>query len=113
MLPRSGSKTITVDGNEYQYMVTESGATENSIVPLAVIVQHRENNGARLRVIGLTTRRVPSEQSKFYMGRSVEFSVEPRHVAQLIRLAISRNWQPRLSGPTMILQVSNADLFTA
>ena len=110
MLPRSKSKRITVDGQRYQYVVAESGPVEDRVVPLAVTVQHRQN-GARLRVLGITTLRVPADQSKFYMGRTANPNIEPRHVAQLIGLAVSRGWVPTLPGPIFLLHVTNPDIY--
>jgi hypothetical protein len=109
MLPASKSNRITVDDERYQYVVTEAGATDNDVVPLAVTVQHHQN-GARLRVIGLTASRVPEDQSKFSMGRTVEPNVEPRHVVLLIRLATSRGWAPTSPGPPFILRVTKSDV---
>ncbi len=112
MLPGSKSNRITVDDERYQYVVTESGAADDGIVPLAITVQHHQN-GARLRVIGLTTRRVPEDESKFYMGRTVEPNVEPCQVALLIRLAMSRGWAPTSPGPLFALHVTKSDVFPA
>jgi|SRR5579872_811939 len=110
MLPKSKSNRITVDSQRFQYIVAESGSARDKVVPLTVNVQH-EQNGARLRVIGLATYRVPEEQSKFYMGRTVNPNVEPRHIAKLIRLALSRGWIPLSPGPTFTLEVTNSDVF--
>jgi hypothetical protein len=109
MLPRSKSKRITVDGQRYQYVVSESGPVQAGVVPLAVTVQHGQN-GARLRVLGITTLRVPADQSRFYLGRTASPNIEPRYVAQLIGLAVSRGWVPTLPGPIFLLHVTNLDI---
>lgn len=109
MLPRSKSKRITVDGQRYQYVVAECGPVHDRVVPLAVTVQH-DQNGARLRVLGISTLRVPADQSKFYMGRTASPNIEPRHVAQLIALAMSRGWVPTLPGPIFLLHVTSPDI---
>ena len=102
-----------VDSDRYQYIVNEDSTAQGTVVPLTVTVQHCAGNGARLRVVGLSTLRVPEDQSKYYMGRTVELSIGPRHVAQLIRIAISRGWTPASSGAAFILQITNADVFQA
>jgi hypothetical protein len=87
MLKRAGSKSITVDGRRYRYVVREEGGDERSQVRLVVIVQDDEENAAHLRVTGLMVRRLPEMQSKRHLGREVNPCVEPRHVAGLIRRA--------------------------
>jgi hypothetical protein len=110
MLPNSKSNRLTVDKQRYRYIVAESAAVTDNTVPLTITIQN-QNNGARLRVIGLTTFRVPKEQSKWYEGRTVGQPVVPQHVAELIRIAISRGWVPALPGPTFVLQIANSEVF--
>ena len=113
MLPSSGSRRITVDKSRYRYVVSESGTGHDGVVTLAVTVQLPAENGAYLRVLGLTARRVPEELSKFYSGRTLDRDVQSRHVARLIRLGLASGWDPRSPGPAVILQVSNSDVFAA
>lgn len=105
MLPGSKSKQVAVDHDRFRYVVSESGASENGAVPLVVTVQHGTENGVRLRVVGLTTQRVPEKDSKFYRGRTVDPAVRPRDVVELIRLGISRGRAPTTPGPAFILHV--------
>ena len=112
MLPSSGSKRVEVDGTDYRYIVSGPGTVEDGVVPLSVTIQYRSNNGAYLRVLGLTARCLPVELSKFYKGRTLIQTIKPRHVARLIRLGLARGWEPELKGPPVILQVSNSEVFT-
>lgn len=112
MLPRAKSHRICVADHSYRYLVTETD-TKNEVVSLAITVQHAEVNGARLRVVGLTTRRVPEEHSKFYMGRTVDTAVKPRHVAKLIALATTKGWMSDVPGPPFTLRMRNADVFAS
>ncbi len=111
MLPSSKSNRIAVDGARYRYIVSESGTVHDGIVPLAVTVQLPDYNGTYLRVLGLTARRMPEEPTKFYMGRTLDQTIKPRHVARLIRLGLARGWEPRLPGPAVIVQISNSEVF--
>jgi hypothetical protein len=108
MLPRSKSKQVAVDHDRFRYLISESGKTENGVVSLIVTVQHCTENGARLRVVGLKTHRVPEASSKFYRGRTVDPALQPRDVVELIKLGISRGWVPKLPGPAFILRVESA-----
>jgi len=112
VLPRAKSNRIEIDSQPYHYIVSESADTHADIVVLTLTMQHRVENGAILRVVGLHTCRVPEAESKFYMGRTVTHSLEPRHVAQLARFAIAHGWIPTDSGPPFVLQVTNADIFS-
>ncbi len=110
MLPRNNSKRICVDSIDYRYVVSDSNAADGT-VSLTVNVQSEDGNGAVLRVIGLTTSRVPEDESKFYMGRTVSKSILPRHVAKLIALATASGWNPQQAGAPVVLQLTNEDVF--
>jgi len=111
MLRRSGSKRIVVDAEPFRYRVSELGADDQCEVLLAVTVQHDRANGALLRVWGLASRRVPESESKFYAGRTVYRSIEPRHVERLIRIALARGWNPKAPGSPFRASVANTDVF--
>lgn len=111
MLPSSGSDRVEVDGTRYRYIVSESRAAPDGTVPLAVTVQLRDQNGAYLRVLGLTAIPVPEALSESRSGRLLKQAIKSRHVARLIRLGLARGWQPKSSGAPVILQVSNPDVF--
>jgi hypothetical protein len=112
MLPRTRSHRITVGQGRFRYIVAECGRAQGTSLPLAITVQH-EKNGARLRVVGLSTCRVPAELSRCRAGRTVFPNIEPRQVAQLIKLAILKGWKPASPGPAFILQAGNAALFVS
>ena len=82
-------------------------------VGLVVTAQDDAKNGAHLRAVGLSVRRLPEMQSRHCLGRTVEPCVEPRHVAGLIRLATARGWKPTSAGRPFVLRVGNADVFVA
>jgi hypothetical protein len=111
MLPRKNSNRITIDERRYRYIVSERDRDAADDVALVITVQDETANGACLHVEGLETRRVPLEQSKFYMGRTVIPCVEPRHIALLISLAIEHGWVPDAPGSPFQLQVQNPDVF--
>ncbi len=111
MLPRKKSNQITIDARRYRYVVNERPSDSAGHVPLAITVQDELANGACLHIDGLSTRRVPVMESRFYMGRTVAPCVEPRHVAVLISLAIRQGWVPDAPGAPFPLAVQNADIF--
>jgi hypothetical protein len=109
MLPRRNSNRVSVESDSYRYIVSESELPDETIA-LTINVQHDEN-GAILRIKGLTTTRVPVMESRCYVGRTVSNSITPKHVATLIRRAKQNGWQPSESGPPVILEVKNSELF--
>jgi hypothetical protein len=106
MLKHAGSNTINVDGHQFRYLVSENGAESNGRVRLALTVQHATANGSRLCVTGLMGDRVPAEESKFWMGRTLKRPATPKDVEQLVRTAISSGWRPEESGEPFILRVA-------
>jgi len=78
VLKRSGSKSLMIDGERFRYIVSEGGREADGRVALCVIVQHVHGNGARLQVMGLFGERVPEEESRFYLGRTLKRPIRPR-----------------------------------
>jgi hypothetical protein len=105
VLKHAGSKSISVDGQQFRYVISEAATDSDGRVPLSVTVQHSHANGSRLRVTGLMGDRVPEQESKFYMGRTLKHPVTPRDVEQLVRAAIVSGWQPNVSGKPFVLRV--------
>ena len=109
MLPRSKSRRITVDAERFRFAVTETCAPNEDIVPIVVTVQHEVANGALLRITGLTLKRVPVNESKWYDGRTVAAPITPSQVADLVVRAKQSGWLPQASGPPFVLQVQSSD----
>ena len=103
MLPRSSSKRIQIDDISFRYVVSEA-ATNGDSVSLVIIVQHEEANASHLRIVGLTSRRVPMMESKFYLGRTLDENLQPKQVCQLVRQAILNGWDYLKSGPPFVMQ---------
>jgi len=104
VLKHRGSNKLTVDGEVFRYVVGETGVPMNGRVPLALVAQHVESNGSRLRVTGLMTQRVPEEESKHYLGRTLSSSITPRDAERLLRLAIMKGWKPFSRGKFFAMQ---------
>ncbi len=111
MLPRRNSNRICLGSDRYRYIVAETVDSDEDVVALTVTVQSENANGSLLRVIGLTTTRVPAMESKFYMGRTVTHSIRPQHVANLTSRVQEIGWCPRESGSPFVLEVANSDVF--
>jgi hypothetical protein len=113
MLKRVGSKSITVDGQRYRYVISEVGLPNGPSVPLALTVQHAIANGSRLRITGLQAVRVPESESKYYMGRTLAAPVLPGQVELLIRSALDRGWRPHTSGKQFIVDAGSVAAATS
>lgn len=110
MLPNRNSNRVCHDSVNYRYVVSEARPDEDGHVALTINVQSG-NNGAILRVTGLSTQRVPVMQSRCYTGRQVVDPVLPRHVAVLISRGIATGWCPKESGAPVVIEVTNAETF--
>lgn len=110
MLPNRNSTRLSHKSVNYRCVVSEVGAGDEGTVALAINVQSEEN-GAVLRVTGLTTERVPVMESRLYMGRQVAAPIRPQHVAVLIKRGIDAGWSPQHAGPPLVIQVTNEEVF--
>ena len=107
VLKHAGSKSLTIDGERFRYVVSEAGSDLDGRIPLAIVVQHAHANGSRLRVTGLFSERVPEQESKFYMGRTLKRPVRPKDVEQLVKAALASGWEPRMPGKPFVLQIDS------
>lgn len=105
MLKHRGSNNLTIDGERFRYVVSESGSDADGRVALSLIVQHAEKNGARLQVTGLFAERVPEMESKYYMGRTLKRPVSPKDAERLVRTALLQGWRPHESGKPFVVKV--------
>jgi hypothetical protein len=105
VLKHAGSKSLTIDGRQFRYVVSEAGIDAGGRVALALTVQHALANGSRLRVIGLTGERLPPWESKFYSGRTLKRPLTPRDVERLVRAAMWSGWRPDVPGKPFALRV--------
>ena len=104
MLKHAGSKNLTIDGERFRYVLSESGSEVDGRIALSLIVQHAHANGARLCVTGLFGERVPEQESKFYMGRTLKRPIQPKDAERFIRAALSHGWRPLKPGKPFTLQ---------
>lgn len=86
MLPRAKTRTVTVDGGRYRWLVSDVGG--------GLLLVERDGGG-RLEVT------LSREIDGLYWlpGQSAPHPITPRLVAAMIALARSRGWQPTAPGP--------------
>lgn len=111
-MPSSGSNRVEVDRTRYRYIVSKSSAVPGGTVSLAVTVQLRNQNGAYLRVLGLTAVSVTEVLPKSRKARLKNQVIKPHHVARLIKLGLACGWKSASPGPPVLLQVNNSDVFS-
>ena len=99
-IPKTGSRPITVDGNDYRWLVRRKPtySQANGWTPMTVAVSSTVPKGSSL-VATLATNRpdtwVDTENK----------AITPGDVASLIRLAIARGWNPATPGSPFQLEV--------
>lgn len=94
-LPKKGSRTITVDGVTYRWMVGKRSYTDAhgvSALSLSVVIEHAEQPGAMCRALfrGEALFAVPS--LGFDDAQSI--SIKPGIVRQIIEHAHNKGWDP-------------------
>ncbi len=82
-LPRKKSRTITVDGVRYRWLVTPV----NEHHELQVFVEHADGQGQCLRHV----------RSQIYSTAGIP-SMTPRYIAALVRQALASGWRPSVPG---------------
>ena len=105
-LGKRNSRPITVDGESYRYCVSIGASDPAGNFPLNITVQSVNGVGAKLCVLGMTTRdfwldmpNVLAEES----GQSAYKTVLPRHVSSWIQKAILDGWNPTIGGAPFLL----------
>ena len=111
---KRNSRAITVDQVRFRYCVSLGADDSDQNFPLNITVQAADGNGAKLRVIGLSTRDVWLDlPSEFPIPSSENWSevykvVRPVHVSKYITEAIQSGWRPSDSGPPFELRTSGS-----
>lgn len=102
MLPRKGSRAITVDGARYRWRLRRRPtARQRHGAPLVVAIARADVRGTLLLVH--TGALHPGNDTRRYGA-----SVQPRHVAAWIRQALREGWQPSQPGKPLDLRYPHA-----
>ena len=112
-LAKKKSRAIEVNGVSYRYQVSTTRMDGNGNFSLNVTVQLEQGVRQVLKVVGLITR------NDWLDGPMVAVDADrrnypvlmPKHIAKLIKLALSEGWNPELSGPPHDLHMQNDELF--
>lgn len=109
-LPKKKSRSITVEGKTYRYIVSKGQNLGGDVFPLNVTVQHQKGIGAKLTASGLTTRDFWLDISDSPRSSNEYLILTPRHIEKLIRLGVWRGWQPDDAGPPFKIDVRKEDI---
>ncbi|MBD1545260.1 hypothetical protein [Roseibium aggregatum] len=96
-IPRKGSRKITVEGEDYRWLVRRKATisqTDYGSGKIHVAIEHATEKGATLHI---ESGRHP--HPKDWGTLSVE-PVTPSDIARWISVAIQQGWEPKNAGPT-------------
>ena len=112
-LVKKKSRAIEVNGVSYRYQVSTTRIDVDGNFSLNVTVQLEHGVGQVLKVEGLITRHYWLDGPMVAAGvdRRNYPALMPKHIAKLIKLALSDGWDPELSGPPHDLHIRNDELF--
>jgi hypothetical protein len=107
-LPKKKSRTISIDGELYQYAISRSKALEDYKFNLTVTVKNKISNGACLIARGIQTRDFWLDFPDSSKYNSDEYkSITPRHIEKIIKLGIALGWHEKLKQGTFEFQISD------
>ena len=105
-LPRKNRRNIEVDAARYCFVVSTSEPKDAGLVALNLTVQIVGGQGRVLKAGGLITRDYWIDFPEVASPDKYPV-VKPRHVATIIRLAISGGWMPEEIGAPFLLQITS------
>jgi len=99
-LTKKGSRTIEVDGNSFLWQIRKKPSYSSAIgeSPLSVAIQLKDTNNSVL-VVACNGPRPDA-----WVKVSQEIVVTPKHVAEIIKHAVSQGWDFKNTGGAFELQ---------
>ncbi|MBV1911430.1 MAG: hypothetical protein KUG78_19210 [Kangiellaceae bacterium] len=106
------SRPITVDDVVYRYQVSTTNIDDDWNFTLNLTVQIVEPKGGALLVKGLVTRDFWLDFSYGPKWNQGDYpTILPRHLAIIVRKAISKGWEPRKNGKAFEVSTTNESFF--
>ncbi|WP_196442995.1 hypothetical protein [Planomonospora sp. ID67723] len=104
-IPKKGSRLITVDGATYRWRIRRrpTYCQGNSWGPLTFAVEAAERPG-RVLLVSL-----PCSRPDAWSGERA-MAVRPALVAETVRTALKRGWEPQQAGSALVLDLDEAEL---
>lgn len=106
-LPKKKSRSLTVNNQQFRYVISCGKYDENWIFGLNVTVQIAHGEGSKLKVTGMVTRDFWLDFPYDIATREYYPELTPKDVATLIEMGIEKGWDPVQKGPHFILKVDN------
>ena len=112
-LSRKKSRPIVVDGLNYRFQVSTTRIDDEWNYRLNLTVQCVERNGGLLQAFGILTRNFWLDFPDIKAGKDIDHYplIKPKHVAEIIKMGISKGWNPKEAGSRFSLELDNAELF--
>jgi hypothetical protein len=107
-IPKKGSRRITVDGSEYRWLIRRKPtySQANGWTPMILAISSSEPQSSSLVVAVAATR------PDAWVGAG-NTAITPHAVAELIRLAVVRGWDPTSPGSPFLLDAQAETLFNS
>jgi len=104
------SRTIIVNGIPFRFAVRSSTRNQDGSFNLNITAQHESGDGSYLKVNGVYTRDFWLDTPDQTYESTEYFKVTPKHVAELISIALEKGWQPKTKAPPFQLKANNSHL---
>ena len=104
--PKKKSRKITVDDNQYRYVVSSSKNSDSAWCKLTILVELEGQNGSVLRVVGLRSRDPWLDLSEGVKYDNKDYQViKPNQVREFIKIAMQSGWKAAINGPEFTLEI--------
>ena len=107
-LPKKKSRPITVNNEQFRYVISTGKYNENWEFDLNVTVQTATGEGAILKVEGLVTRDFWLDFPYDVTTREDYPVLTPKDISLIIKNSISQGWKPNEKGSPFVIRLDNS-----
>jgi hypothetical protein len=106
-LPKKKSRTITVNDEEYRYIISTGKYDEKNNFDLNITIQIAHGEANILKIEGLVTRDFWLDFPNEIKSKEEYPIITIKDISKIIVNSIKRGWNPNLKGKPFILKLNN------
>lgn len=107
-LPQKKSRSITVNKQQFRYVISTGKYNENWEFNLNITVQISTGEGSKLKVVGLVKRDFWLDFPYDVTSKEDYPILTPKDIATIIENSIRNGWRPEEKGAPFIIQLDNS-----
>ncbi len=107
-LPKKKSRLLTVNNDEFRYVISTGKYNENWEFNLNITVQLATGEGAKLKVEGLVTRDFWLDFPNDVTSKEDYPVLTPKDISIIIKNGLKQGWKPSEKGASFIIRLDNS-----